>query len=326
MPDEKYVNHPTGNGGFPLPAPGHAERLLESSHAACSGRTRVRLPAALPMRAVRRVVCDHCDAAYDPAELVEVRPERRRLRSPRPAMPSLKGRSLPMPSLSLPSSLPTVTLPSGLDARWLTLPIAALAVFAILSLVRGDEPTPGGAPPAEAETAAKKSPKSADRSKARDGAAAASTSKAAVPTDAQLVAESTFSLALPVGWERVTPAAGATFAAVSSDSTADATLWIQNDPKLDMATFEANSIEQLQVLAGSAQVVDRKLGPTPEQTSITLAPKGAPDGAPAYEVVLRSAGDNWYYLATTVQPGAPSDAVAGVELIQGSFVAQGGKP
>ena len=151
------------------------------------------------------------------------------------------------------------------------------------------------------------------------------TSKAPVPTDAQLVAESTFSLALPVGWERVTPAAGATFAAVSSDSTADATLWIQNDPKLDMATFEANSLQQLETLAGSAEVVDRELGPTPEQSSITLAPKGAPEGAPSYEVVLRAAGDNWYYLATTLQPGAPADAVAEVDLIQGSFVAQGGK-
>ena len=306
------MNHPTGNGGFPLPASGRAERVIESSHAACSGRTRVRLPATLPTRVVRRIVCDHCEAAYDASELVEVRPRTRRLKAALPAMP--------------PLSLPQVTLPSGLDARWLTLPVAALAVFAILTLVRGDDPAPEGGPTADAAKAGpEKSAKPAERAKDRDGADRETTSKAPVPTDAQLVAESTFSLALPAGWERVTPAAGATFAAVSSDSTADATLWIQNDPKLDMTTFEANSLQQLEVLAGSAQVIDRELGPTPEQSSITLAPKGAPEGAPAYEVILRSTGDNWYYLATTLQPGAPADAVAGVDLIQGSFVAQGDK-
>jgi len=317
MPDENYVNHSRGNGGFPLPASGRAERVVESSHAVCSGRTRVRLPAALPARTVRRVVCDHCEETYEASELVEVRQRRLRL----PAKPSLAAR-ISKPRVPVPS----VSMPAGFDARWLSLPIAALAVFAVLSLAQGGESAPGGPLFAEDAKAEKeKSPKSAGKGKGRGGAAPVTTSKAPVPTDAQLVAESTFSLALPPGWERVTPAAGATFAAVSSDSTADATLWIQNDPKLDMATFEANSIKQLETLAGSAEVVDRKVGPTPEQSSIVLAPKGAPDGAPSYEVVLRAAGDNWYYLATTVQPGSPADVVAGVDLIQGSFVAQSGK-
>ena len=89
--------------------------------------------------------------------------------------------------------------------------------------------------------------------KAKKNADSATTSKAPVPTDAQLVAESTCSLALPAGWERVMPASGATFAAVSPDSAADATLWVQNDPKLDMAAFEVNSLQQLEVLAGSAR-------------------------------------------------------------------------
>lgn len=307
MPDEKYVNHATANGGFPLPAPGRAERVVESSHASCSGRTRVRLPAVLPARAVRRVVCDHCEETYDASELVEVRQRRLRL----PARPLLADR---------------VSLPSALDARWLSLPVAALAVFAVLSLARGDEPLPDPTPTTDdAKVEKGNRAKQAGNAKARRSEAPVTRSKAPIPADAQLVAESTFSLALPVGWERVTPAAGATFAAVSSDSNADATLWIQNDPKLDMASFEANSLQQLATLAGSAEVVDREVGPTPEQSSITLAPKGAPEGTASYEVVLRAAGDNWYYLATTVQPGAPANSLAGVELIQGSFVAQGRK-
>ena len=149
--------------------------------------------------------------------------------------------------------------------------------------------------------------------------------KAAVPADALLVAESTFSLALPAGWDRVKPAAGATFAAVSSDGTADATLWIQEDPKLDFATFEATSLQQLETLAGSATVVERNVGPSVEASSITLAPKNVPEGSPTYEVVLRASEDNWYYLATTHQASAPSDAIEGVDLVQGSFLPTGGK-
>ena len=34
----------------------------------------------------------------------------------------------------------------------------------------------------------------------------------------------------------------------------------------------------------------------------------APPGAPAYEVTLRASGPYRYYLATTVQPDAPSEA------------------
>jgi hypothetical protein len=311
------VNQATRNGGFPLPAAGDPERLVESSHPGCSERTRVRLPAALPTRAVRRVVCDHCSETFDAVEVVEVQPER-------------KGFGLPLPKISLPArfpSRPAISMPAGFDARWLSLPVAALAVFAALSLMRGDEPASQSVPAAKAqsETQAKPVARDKGRTTGAKAAAAAAAKTPVVPADAQVVAESTFSLALPPGWDRVAPAAGATFAAVSPDSTADATLWIQSDPKLDMATFEANSLEQLEVLTGSAEVVDRKLGPTVESSSITLAPKNAPEGTPAVEVTLRGSGANWFYLATTIQPGAGADAVAGAELIQGSFVAQGGK-
>ena len=289
-PDGMYVNQATGNGGFPLPAPGGRERVVETTHAACSGRTRVSLPAALSSRVVRRVVCDNCEELYETEEVVEVREGRKRF-----------------------------------DFRWLTLPVAALAVLAVLSLVNGGG---SGSAPSTTEPTATASPAEVPvKTKAETGPAkkADGANPAPVQDDAQLVSESTFSLALPPGWDRVNPAAGATFAAMSADGTADATLWIQNDPKLDLGTFEANSLQQLEALAGDAEVVERKVGPTVESTSLVLAPKGVPEGSPTYEVVLRGAGDNWYYLATTYQAGAPADAASGVELIQGSFLPHGVK-
>lgn len=301
------------NGGFPLPASGGTQRLVEASHSGCAQRTRVTLPAVLPVRAVKRIFCEHCERLCDVASVVEVRPSRaERIRR---LMPSV-------PSVSLAASAPTVSMPVDLDRRWLTVPLAALAVFAVLNTLNG-----GDTPAPEAPTAVASKP---DRAPAqakleakgdRSGVAA----KASVPTDAQLVSESTFSLALPAGWDRVNPAAGATFAAVSADGTADATLWIQDNPQLDMASFEASSLQQLETLAGSARVVDRRVGPTVESSTITLAPKNVPAGAPTYEVVLRGAQDNWYYLATTHQAGAPGEAIAGVDLIKGSFLPLGGK-
>ena len=296
----------SGNGGFPLPAPRGPQRLVEAEHAACSGRTRVRLPAALPVRSVRRVVCDHCELLFDAGEVAEVSPEEQRRRR----LPALAMRK---PSLSMPSKL---------DLRWLVLPIAALAVFAILSLLNGEDTPAPDAPPAAASKPEATPAQAAEGAKA---AKARGNGKAVVPADAQLVSESTFSLALPSGWDRVRPAAGATFAAVSPDGAADATLWVQNDPKLDFAGFEATSLQQLETLAGSAKVAERSVGPTVETSSITLEPKSVPEGAPRYEVVLRNAGDNWYYLATTRQATAAADAVAGVELIQGSFLPLGSK-
>jgi hypothetical protein len=214
-------------------------------------------------------------------------------------------------------------MPSSVDRRWLTLPVAAIAVFAILSLFNGDD---APAPEAAATAAAVKPDKAPAGAKGDVKASKGNrVEKVPVPADAQLVAESTFSLALPAGWDRVKPAAGATFAAISSDGTADATLWIQEDPKLDFATFEATSLQQLETLAGSATVVERSVGPSVEASSITLAPKNVPEGSPSYEVVLRASGDNWYYLATTHQAGAPADAIQGVDLIQGSFLPTGGK-
>ena len=183
--------------------------------------------------------------------------------------------------------MPPVLLPSGHRCR----PASTLAgsrcrsprspCSPILSLARGDESAPGGRArrrrcEGRARRRARSPPSSA---KDRDGAARVTTSKAPVPTDAQLVAESTFSLALPAGWERVTPAAGATFAAVSSDSTADATLWIQNDPKLDMATFEANSLQQLEIARRQRRGHRPRAGPDARAELDHPCPQGRAGGS-----------------------------------------------
>jgi len=48
------------NGGFPEPVAGAPVRVVRCHHDACGTATRVRVPPALPARAVRRVVCESC--------------------------------------------------------------------------------------------------------------------------------------------------------------------------------------------------------------------------------------------------------------------------
>jgi hypothetical protein len=290
------VGRASANGGFPLPPENEPVRLVASHHDACSGNTRVRLPKPLPARAVRRVVCDRCGQPYAPATVKEVR--ERRLSVP----------SLPVPSLPEPSW------------RWAGLPVAAAAVVVGLTLIQDDDEPQTTAPsvaPAESESAAQGPD---------GGGGPAGGNQAPVPDDARLVRESTFQVALPPGWQEIEPSGGATFAAVADEGDADGMLWVERDPKLDFASFEARSLDQLESLAGSAATVDRTVGPTCETTSMRLAPTSAPPGAPNYEVLLRcGAGDLWYYLATTSQPGASPEALEGVKLIQGSFTPIGGK-
>jgi hypothetical protein len=245
----------------------------------------VRLPEVVPPRAVRRVTCQRCDEPYEPDRVDIVVPR---------------------------------TSPSW---RWLSLPIAAGAVVAgLLVLQGGDESDPAPAPAPSQAAAPATQGGGAERPGGSDSERPA---RPDVPKDAQLISESTFQLALPAGWRRTTPSGGATFAAVAPAGDADVMLWIERDPKLDFAAFEARSLDQLRSLAGSAGVIERSAGPTPETTSITIAPTSAPEGAPNYEVLLRSSGSYWYYLATTSQPGAPADVTEGVALVQGSFLPQG---
>jgi hypothetical protein len=268
-------------------------RLVASRHDACAGDTRVRLPAPVPSRAVRRVVCARCSEPYEPGHVDDL------------GIEGLSSRRLSLPPLPQP------------DWRWVSLPAAAAAVVVGLVLIQGDDEQDAAAP-----EAAFVRPAGSEQSGRGDGGAA----RPKVPGDARLVDESTFQLALPAGWTETAPSGGATFAAAAPDGDADVMLWIERDPKLNFATFEARSLAQLESLAGSAGSVERNLGPTPATTTSLLAPTSAPPDAPNYEVLISGGpNDYWYYLATTSQPGAPNEALDGVKLVQGSFTPLGGK-
>jgi hypothetical protein len=295
------VDRSNVNGGFPLPLAEQPARLVASRHDACGAETRVRLPQAVPSRAVRRVVCDRCSQPYKPAIVQDVVADE--VVSPRRAGGWRPG------------------------WRWLGLPVAAAAVIGVLLLVQGgDEPGESTPSPVADQTEAT-TEVAAERSRSANRAAnGAGAGAAGAPGDAQLISEATFQLALPADWEQATPSGGATFAATAPGGEADVMLWVEHDPKLDFSTFEARSLAQLESLAGSAGVVERNPGPTPATTSSTLAPTSAPNDAPNYEVVVGGGpGDYWYYLATTSQSGASAEALDGIELVQGSFLPQGGR-
>lgn len=311
LSDEEYVDRATTNGGFPLPAASEPARLVTSRHEACGTETRLRLPRHLPARAVRRVVCERCAQPYE-----ATRVEDRGVEMPRPK-PGLPKRSKP--------SLPKLR---GFDPRspawrYASIPLAAVAVIAILMLVQGDDSKPA-APSISPATEPSRPIASNDRviDVTRSGQVADRPRRGAdaTPSGAELVSGSTYSLALPPGWERVTPEGGATFAAVAPDGDADATLWVERDPKLDFAEFEARSLDRLETSLGPAEVVNRVVAPTPEASLVHLAV----DGTDRYEVILRIAGPYVYYLATTLKRGGSSEAVDGVRLVQDSFVPEGG--
>ena len=319
------------NGGFPLPAAGQPERVVGVRHEACGAETRVRLPRSVPSRAVRRVVCDRCAAPYEaPADAVsDVGPAGEADgdgAGKRPGVPRLAGISLP--SLPSPPSLPSLPASRESLLRWAGIPVAALVVVLVLNAVQGgDEP----APPTRSAASAGADAGSAAGDEARAQVVVDATGRGGAPAkpdaNAQIVSESTYTLALPAGWDRVSAQGGATFAAVAPGGEADATLWVEQDPKLDFAAFEARSLDQLEQLAGSAKVVERTTGPSPESTVVRIA-ADAPSGAPRYEALLRAGpgpDPYWYYLATTVQPDAPAEALEGVEVLQGSLVPEGAK-
>jgi hypothetical protein len=294
-----------GNGGFPEPPAGIPVRVVRASHVVCGGETRVRLPGPVPARAVRRVICEHCERPFE-CEAVEGGAATFSVGAAGEASPS-PARRLSLPSLTLPAvRMPEwrrwLTAPPDRIWRILSVPLAAAAVIVGLIIVQGsDEPADSGR-------------------RAQAGAVESG--------DAKLVRQPGWSLALPAGWERVDGGDGAAFAATAPNETADATLWIERDPSLSLREFEARSLIQLRQLAGSAQVVERSAGPTPERTILRLeadAPEGAGASAP-YTVTLRASGPYRYYLSTSLQPGAPAAAAAASELIHESFVPEPGEP
>jgi hypothetical protein len=291
------------NGGFPEPPAGARVRVVGARHDACGETTRVRLPASLAPQTVRHVVCRTCAEPFDdPAvEDIGLEPGTRR------------AMGIWLSRLRLPD-------PQGRAWRYLSVPLAAAAVIGALWVIQGSgdpkpEPTPAASADAPASTVA------GGHAKAAAGGTGGSKR---VSDDARFVRESTFAVALPPGWQRTTPAAGATFAASAPNGQADATLWVERDPNLAFATFEARSMDQLRQLAGSAHIVDRVAAPTADASVVTLA-ADAPPNAPRYEVTLRASGPYRYYLATTVEPDASAAAADGVDLIHGSFQPQGAK-
>ena len=291
------------NGGFPEPPAGMPVRVVHASHDACGAETRVRLPGSVPARAVRRVVCHHCERPFA-CEAIE---------DPNVAeagAPVAGGGDVAIPPPGRRSLRSRVqfewrrwlSAPPGRTWRILSVPLAAAGVILGLILVRGSDEGP--------------------RPERVAGAGAVESGAA------KLVRQPGWSLALPSGWERIPGGDGAAFAAASEDGTADVTLWIERDPSLSFQEFEGRSLIQLRQLAGSAEVVERSAGPTPERTIVRLeadAPEGARASAP-YTVTLRAAGPYRYYLSTSLQPDASAEHAAAAELIHESFVPEPGEP
>jgi hypothetical protein len=282
------------NGGFPEPPAGMPVRVIKAAHEACGTETRVRLPAPVPARAVRRVVCDGCARPFACEAVEEAQLEAAPAPPPSGVRSFLEGLRDRQPLW--------LDLPPGRFWKLLSIPIAAAAVIVGLLLIQGSD---DGAP--ESQSAGGARPVDAG--------------------DAELVSQPGWSLALPGGWHQIDGPTGAAFAAVSDDGSGDATLWIERDPSLSFAEFEARSLEQLRELTGTAGVVERSTGPTPEKTVIRLqadAPPGSGTFAP-YTVTLRASGPYRYYLSTSLQPGASREADDAIELIHNSFLPQPGE-
>jgi hypothetical protein len=266
------------NGGFPEPVAGEPVRLVRCRHEACGTAMRVRVPRAVPARAVRRVVCEGCRQTFvcDDADDGGVETQR-----------------------------DGIARGQGRVWKYLSLPLAAGAVIAVLILIQGR----GGEPDNQSASA----PASSRSVDSRAGG----TSKSA---GGELVKGSSYTLALPKGWARTEPQGDSTFAAAAQGGGAEATLWVRRDPRLSFSQFESQSLDQLRQTTGTgAKVVDRTPAPTADGTIVTLA-ANPPQGGPDYEVTLRIAGPYRYYLATTVEPDASTTAAEGAELIRSSFV------
>lgn len=301
-------------------------RIVAARHDACGNSTRVRLPSAVPARAVHRLRCDHCEQAFeigavddfgleselnDLEKAVPAKQGRKRL-----ALPKVAKAKVARPKLSKPK-----IDPDSPAWRLATIPVAAALVIGGLFVLQGGDDSPTSAsndgPPSvvEGDDLSSIPPATAGD---QTGVPAPATDSAPAGDAAELVSGTTYSLALPKGWEQVDPPSGATFSAAAPNGEADATLWITRDPKLEFPTFVSQSLAQLEALAGSANIVERVPAPTEEGTIVRLA-ADAPPGQPSYAVTLRVSGDYRYYLSTTVQPDASAEAVQGADLIAGSF-------
>lgn len=135
------------------------------------------------------------------------------------------------------------------------------------------------------------------------------------------VEEPGFSLSLPDGWKAIEAPDGATYAAASTDGLAETTLWAERDAQLSFNAFVEQSMANLDQIGTNVRIADQ-VGGTALASRITELQAEVPlDGgvvAP-YRVTLRAAGPYRFYLATSIQPGAPAQRLADAELLGASF-------
>ena len=272
------------NGGYPEPPASQEVRHLRARHDACGRVVRVRVPHVVPARAVRRVLCDRCDAAFEAISVEEAAP---------PRLPLAAGRALRRLGASARAALRD---PESRAWRYGGLALASAAVLAALLAVR----SLGEAPP-PASTAA-----------GAPGAAAP-----AAPSQARVLRGPGFTLVLPAGWRMTAPPRGADVAARSPDGAGELALWADRAPGLSFRSFERRSLARLQGLAGGAPVTARAAGTAPG-AEVTLT--AARPGQTRYEVTLRAAGPYRYYLATTLAPRASAADREAARLAHNSLV------
>jgi hypothetical protein len=258
------------------------------------------LPASLPSDAVHRVICDGCHLPFDPSAEGSFGDSVQRTTPALAALGARLGATRDrmvdrFPRLASPSVPKLPSVPKSRVWAWVSVPLAALAVVAGLSLIQGD----GGAP-------------SANGGPTPAGAGA---------PEARFLEGSGYSLALPAGWQKEDPPEGAAFMAESKDGLADATLWIEEDPELSFKEFEARSLDQLGEIGENARVTDYVEGPSRESTIVELSAESpVAEGAFAeLRVTLRGAGDYLFYFSTVMQPGAESGVGAAIETMHASL-------
>ena len=209
--------------------------------------------------------------------------------------------------------------------------VAVAAVIIALLLVQGgaDKQTAGqisqsggGAAQEQAATSEQRPSQPPDQNRNGNGGDRGGAQDAEGPSNARLIREPSFTLAIPPAWKRSNPPRGATFAAEAADGTADAALWVERNRDLSLREFETDSLRRLKRVARNVRVESRIPAPTDAGTVIRLradAPAGG-GGRTDYEVTLHAAGPFRYYLVTSTEPGAPRAVRGAVRLVHGSFI------
>jgi len=284
------------NGGFPEPLAGEGVRTVATTHGSCGKETQIRLPSTVPAGLVRRAVCAGCGEQFATEDVEEVS-------------------VTPRGASALPHRSPWfVALASVV--------LAAVAVIVALLLLQSGSEVPDSASGDRGGGNAAGGPGGQAGQGSGTGGGSSRAGDSDAPANARLVRKPNFSLAIPPGWKRSNPPAGATFAAEEAGGGADAALWVERDSELGFAEFQARSLERLKRIAPNARVDSRVPAPTDTGTVVTLvadAPSGD-GGQTEYQVTLSAAGPFRYYLVTSSELGGSRLAQRGVQLVHGSFI------